>query len=163
MCGVFACFLRRPLTDKDIALCRAGTAALRHRGPDHGGEWMDRAAGVFLGHRRLSIIDLTPSANQPMHRDGAVLSYNGEIYNYREVRDRLVAKGTRFVSQSDTEVLLAAWAANGARALDDLDGMFAFALWDGESGWLAVDRFGEKPLFYANTVDGTYVSSELTP
>ncbi|MBM3570217.1 MAG: asparagine synthase (glutamine-hydrolyzing) [Alphaproteobacteria bacterium] len=163
MCGVFALFLRRPLSEADIALGRAGTRALAHRGPDAEGEWMDRGRGVYLGHRRLAIIDLAPEANQPMLRDRLAISYNGEIYNYRALRERLAAKGATFSTRSDTEVLLRAWQEKGPEALDDFDAMFAFALWDGEAGYLACDRYGEKTLYVAETADGLYVSSELTP
>ena len=162
MCGVFALFLRRPLQEDDIALGRAGTDMLRHRGPDHGGEWSDAAAGVFLGHRRLKIIDLSAASHQPFVRDGLALSYNGELYNYRALRDRLAGK-VRFTTTGDTEVLLRCWQERGEAALDDFDGMLAIALWDGDAATLAVDRFGEKHLYYAETPDGTYVSSELGP
>ena len=163
MCGVFALFYRRPLNDDDLALARAGTQALRHRGPDSAGEWFDRERGVFLGHRRLKIIDLTEASHQPMRHDDVVLSYNGEIYNFRDLRRRLEERGVRFRSTGDTEVLLRAWQAFGPSALDLLDGMFAFALWDGDTGWLAIDPFGEKQLYVAETGDGVIVSSELTP
>ena len=163
MCGIFAIFLRRPLTDADIALGRTGTQSLLHRGPDNGGEWIDRSAGVFLGHRRLSIIDLSPASNQPMTRENLTVSYNGEIYNYRELRRQLEDKSPPFVTAGDTEVLLAAWGQEGSGTLDRIDGMFAFALWDGSAGWLAVDRFGEKQLYFAQTNDGVYVSSEPAP
>lgn len=162
MCGVFAMFLNRPLNDADIRLGRMGTAAVRHRGPDHGGEWMDRASGVYLGHRRLAIIDLSPASDQPMVRDGTAISYNGEIYNYRDLRDRL-AGTTTFTTAGDTEVLLAAWRAHGPAALPLLDGMFAFALWDGQAAWIACDRFGEKTLYIATVPSGVILSSELAP
>lgn len=163
MCGVFALFLRRPLTERDIALGRSGTAALAHRGPDHQGEWIDRARGVYLGHRRLSIIDLSAAGNQPMVADGCAISYNGEIYNYRAVREDLRAVGVHFRTAGDTEVLLKAWQQWRIDALNRVDAMFGFALWDGEVGWLAVDAFGEKQLYYAATADGIAVSSELAP
>jgi asparagine synthase (glutamine-hydrolysing) len=163
MCGIFALFLNHPLTEQDISLGRAGVKALTHRGPDEGGEWLDTEKGIFLGHRRLSIIDLTDASHQPMVRDDLVLSYNGEIYNYRTLRERLEGLGASFASTGDTEVLLRAWQILGRRALDAVDGMFAFAIWDGDDGWLAVDPFGEKQLYYAQTSEGVYVSSELTP
>jgi len=163
MCGVFAIFLNRPLEEPDLALGRAGTAALTHRGPDADGEWYDREAGVYLGHRRLSIIDLSSASAQPMQRNGKVISYNGEIYNYRSLRERLKGLGEKFRSTGDTEVLMAAWERYGAKALDLVDGMLAFALWDGEKATLAIDRFGEKQLYLAETLDGVYVSSELLP
>ena len=161
MCGIFALFLRRPLTDGDVALGRAGTLALAHRGPDHGGEWIDRIEGVFIGHRRLAILDLAARSNQPMVRDGLVVAFNGEIYNFRSLRTRLEASGATFATTSDTEVLARAWQRSGVRCLEEFDGMLAAVLWDGTTGWLALDRFGEKQLYYAETADGVYVSSEL--
>ena len=126
------------------------TDAIAHRGPDGEGQWVDRNIG--LGHRRLAIIDLSPAGHQPMvssdHR--YVITYNGEIYNYRELRADLESEGFRFRSQSDTEVLLHALAAWGVKALGKLNGMFAFALWDKQEQTLllARDRYGIKPLYY---------------
>lgn len=162
MCGIFAMFLSRPLTEADIAAARAATAQLRHRGPDAQGEWVDRANGVFLGHTRLSIIDLTSSSAQPMHKAGCALSYNGELYNYRALREQLGQLGEVFESKGDVEVFLRAWRRWGPDALNRFDGMFASALWDGEAGHLVVDAFGEKPLLWAETKDGVYVSSEMS-
>lgn len=163
MCGIFGCFLRGPLTEADIALCREGTARLAHRGPDGQGEWMDRDRGVYLGHRRLAIIDLTAAAAQPMARDGHVVAYNGELYNFLDIRERLAGLGQAFSTRSDTEVLLNAWRQWGQDALAHFDGMFAFAVWDGQAAWLATDPFGEKPLYVAQTRRGTYMCSELGP
>jgi asparagine synthase (glutamine-hydrolysing) len=163
MCGVFALFLNRPLRPEDIALGRAGTDALRHRGPDGDGEWIDREAGVFLGHRRLAIIDPSPASNQPMARDGTVIAFNGEIYNFHDLKQRLVAGGVRFTTSGDVETLLRAWQTWGEGALDRLDGMFGFAIWDGREAHVAVDPFAEKPLFVAEMPDGVYVSSEIGP
>lgn len=161
MCGVFALFLRRPLNAGDVAVGRSGRDALAHRGPDQAGEWADAEAGVFLGHRRLKIVELSDAGAQPMRRDRHVLAFNGEVYNYRGLREELRQAGVAFQSESDTEVLLQAWRQWGVAALNRLDGMFALALWDGESAWLARDHFGEKPLFYADTAEGIWVSSEL--
>jgi asparagine synthase (glutamine-hydrolysing) len=163
MCGIFALFLNRPLRETDLVLARAGTRALAHRGPDGSGEWIDKEKGIFLGHRRLSIIDLSPSGNQPLTRDGQVIAYNGEIYNHAEVRNELKKLGYEFTSRSDTEVLLRAWQHWGPGCLDRVDGMFAFVLYDGTSIHAAVDPFGEKPLFYADLDDGFCFSSELAP
>lgn len=163
MCGVFALFLNRPLQAADLRLGRAGTAMLAHRGPDGDGEWRDDGAGVFLGHRRLAIIDPTTASRQPMTRAGLSLTYNGELYNYREIAAELAQKGESFTTSGDVEVLLAAWRQWGAGALDRFDGMYAFALWDGREAHLAVDPFGEKPLFVAERPEGVYVSSELRP
>jgi len=163
MCGVFAILLNRPLREEDIALGRAGAEALRHRGPDGGGEWLDRAAGVYLGHRRLAIIDPGEASAQPMAQGGLVVSYNGELYNYRDLRRALAPEVPAWRTEGDVEVLLRAWRKWGPGALDRFDGMFAFALWDGARAHFAVDPFGEKPLFIAQTAEGVYVSSELAP
>jgi asparagine synthase (glutamine-hydrolysing) len=130
-------------------------ARLGHRGPDADGLWTEGSTGAGIGfaHTRLAVIDLSPRAAQPMaSADGRfVLCYNGEIYNFRELRQELAAKGTAFRSDSDTEVLLALLAQGGIAALDRLVGMFAFALWDNERRelTLARDRLGIKPLVYA--------------
>ncbi len=139
---------------------------LRHRGPDAGATWADAAAGVALAHRRLSVIDLSSGAAQPMHSpDGRfVLSFNGEVYNHRKLRADLEGAGERFVTSSDTEVLLRALAVWGAeKALGRADGMFAFALWDRERRelTLARDRLGEKPLYYAALGGQFLFGSEL--
>ena len=133
-------------------------------GPDGSGIWT--APGIGLGHRRLSIIDLSDAAAQPMLTpDGALaISYNGEIYNFREVRAELEAKGHRFRTESDTEVILAAWRQWGPDCLGRFNGMFAFALYDkGQDAlFLARDRLGVKPLFYAELSDGALIfASEL--
>lgn len=134
-----------------------------HRGPDGAGVWTD--LGVGLGHRRLSIIDLEGSP-QPMHSaDGrAVIVFNGEIYNFRELRAELEREGAHFRTQGDTEVILAAWRRWGPNCLSRLDGMFAFALYDLDKRqlFLARDRFGVKPLFLSQLSDGSLIfASEL--
>lgn len=140
---------------------------LQHRGPDDHGYQTYRIhdASFGLGHTRLSIIDLSAAGHQPMHSaDGRwAIVFNGEIYNYRELRDELRILGHQFVSDSDTEVLLAAWAQWGAAALPRLTGMFAFALLDKERGQLtcARDAFGIKPFFYAATESGFFFASEI--
>ena len=163
MCGVFGLFLNRPLDESDIALGRRGTALLRHRGPDGDGEWFDAEAGVYLGHRRLAIIDPSDASKQPMTRGGLVVSCNGELYNFRELRTILAQLGSRFTTTGDIEVFLEAWRIWGAGALDRFDGMYAGALWDGDAAHLVTDPFGEKPLFWAETKAGVYVSSEIAP
>ncbi len=136
-------------------------AALAHRGPDASGVWQD--ARVTLGHRRLSIIDTSPSGNQPMHStDGRFhIVFNGELYNYRELRQQLHT--ANFVSQSDTEVVMAAWQHWGPDALERMQGMFAFALWDSLAGvlYLVRDRLGVKPLYYTFSGPALLFSSEL--
>jgi asparagine synthase (glutamine-hydrolysing) len=132
----------------------AMTSLLRHRGPDDCGLWTSGSLG--LGHRRLSIIDLSPRGRNPMaNEDGSVrIVFNGEIYNYRELRAELLRRGHRFSSESDTEVILHLYEEKGPACVEELNGMFAFALWDerpsdtGPRLLLARDRFGVKPLYY---------------
>lgn len=139
--------------------------ALAHRGPDGAGVFHDAPAGIGLGHRRLSIIDLSDAGAQPMRfADGRfVLTYNGEIYNYRELRAELAAAGVRFHSASDTEVLLALYARDGADCVKRLNGIFAFAVWDAEKRtlFIARDHLGVKPLYYAALPEGFLFASEL--
>jgi len=163
MCGIFGFSLNRPLTEEDIARGRRATAMLAHRGPDGDGEWRDDPAGLYLGHRRLAILDLTSAGKQPMAGHGGVIAYNGEIYNHPSLRRELAAAGAVFESRTDTEVVLAAWSRWGAAALDRFDGMFAFALWRDGILHLATDPFGEKPLYWARTPDGIYFASEPAP
>jgi len=163
MCGIFGCFLNRPLNDKDMVACRSGRDALTHRGPDSFGEWFDSDAGVYLGHTRLSILDLSEAGNQPMRVSDHVIAYNGEIYNFQGIRDNLRSFGFDFRSTGDTEVLLRGWTVWGDGILERVDGMFAFVVYDGDCAYLCVDPFGEKQLFWAETEDGIYFSSELSP
>jgi len=127
------------------------TDAIAHRGPDGEAWWIAPEGQVALGHRRLAIIDLSELAAQPMHyQDRYTIVYNGEIYNYRELKLSLEQRGYGFRSQSDTEVILAAYAAWGTDCVEHFDGMFAFAIWDRKEQLLfaARDRFGEKPFYY---------------
>ena len=160
MCGIFGFMLNRPLTPDDKLLGRRGTEMLRHRGPDGSGEWLDEDRGVYLGHRRLAIIDLTAASDQPMVDGRLILTYNGELYNFAEIRDSLAQLGHRFTSTGDTEVVLKAWSEWGEQALDRFDGMFALVIHDGEQLHLVTDPFGEKPLYWARTAEGIYFASE---
>ncbi|MDP9225419.1 MAG: asparagine synthetase B, partial [Actinomycetota bacterium] len=138
---------------------------LRHRGPDDEGLWRARDGSVVLGHRRLSIIDLSPGGHQPMADTSGdyQLVFNGEIYNFQELRDELCRAGHRFRSSSDTEVLLEAYRAWGTNCLERFNGMFAFALYDhpGRRLFLARDRAGEKPLYYRHAEKRLAFASEL--
>jgi len=149
MCGIAGIFNYHGEA-VDPAVLERMTKELIHRGPDDEGLWMHDYVG--LGHRRLAIIDPTPAGHQPMKSaDGRyVLSYNGEIYNFRELRDELRKKGYSFYSGSDTEVVLQSWKCWGKEALSRFNGMFAFALWDQKKDRLilARDRYGVKPLYY---------------
>jgi asparagine synthase (glutamine-hydrolysing) len=137
--------------------------AIAHRGPDASGTWTSPDGRLRLGHRRLSIIDLSAAANQPFVKDGLVLVFCGEIYNYRELRAELGAAGTGFRTDSDTEVLLEAWRRWGPASLRRLRGMFAFALFDSRQGTLTLarDPFGIKPLFWTARDGGVAFASEL--
>lgn len=146
-------------------LAEAMVAGLRHRGPDDEGCHFDATIGLAIGHTRLSIIDLTPSAHQPMTTpDGRyTISFNGEIYNYRRLRDDLKSSGFVPRTQSDTEVLLALYAREGGACLARLEGIFAFAVWDSveERLFLARDHLGVKPLYYAALEKGFLFASEM--
>jgi asparagine synthase (glutamine-hydrolysing) len=155
MCGIVATYAYRGSADPvDREELRAVRDHLIARGPDGKGEWFSADGRVGLGHRRLAIIDLSEGGAQPkVSADGAlVISFNGEIYNYRELREELRAKGRVFASESDTEVLLQLYAEYGTAMLDMLRGMFAFALWDSRKRamLLARDPMGIKPLYYAD-------------
>jgi asparagine synthase (glutamine-hydrolysing) len=138
---------------------------LGHRGPDACGvlEIVDPTTDVCLAHRRLSIIDLTQAADQPLVKDGLTLSYNGELYNYRVLREELQRSGVRFTTSSDTEVVLEAWRAWGPACLERFRGMFAFAIHDARTGslTLARDPLGIKPLYVLPRGDGVVFASEL--
>jgi asparagine synthase (glutamine-hydrolysing) len=140
-------------------------AAISHRGSDGTGTF--RSPGLFLGHARLAILDPTPSGHQPMRScdNRFVISYNGEIYNFREIKRELEARGHTFFSRSDTEVLLAAWQEWGEAALEKLDGIFAFALYDQRDRvlYLVRDHLGVKPLFYHVKSGTIFFASELLP
>ncbi len=141
------------------------TEIMRHRGPDAGGVWLDAPGTVALGNRRLAIIDLDPRSNQPfVSDDGAIaLTYNGEIYNFQEVRRELAAKGHAFRTESDTEVIIHAYQEWDLDSVHRFRGMFAFALFDQRKRrvWLVRDRLGIKPLLYYHKADVFAFASEL--
>jgi asparagine synthase (glutamine-hydrolysing) len=155
MCGINGIFAyhyaANPIDRRELLRTRDQMAA---RGPDGAGEWIAADGRIGFGHRRLSIIDLSDAGAQPMaSADGnTVVTFNGEIYNYRELRDMLEAKGRVFRSQSDTEILLHLYAEKGEDMVHDLRGMFAFGIWDAKRGslFLARDPYGIKPLYYAD-------------
>lgn len=152
--------------NKEIELntIRCMTKSIQHRGPDGDGHWIDPTGHIALGHRRLSIIDLSEKGKQPMHyKNRYTITFNGEIYNYLEIKDDLEDKGYSFISDSDTEVLLALYDQKKEDCLHDLDGMFAFAIWDAveEVLFCARDRFGEKPFHYAVHDNAVYFASEM--
>lgn len=138
---------------------------MKHGGPDDEGIFCDRENSLVLGHRRLSLIDLSDAGHQPMsYGDGKYqVSFNGEIYNYRELKSELQQSGCCFKTNSDTEVILTAFASFGVAAFDKLNGIFAFALWDQANGkiYLVRDPSGVKPLYYAATKEGLAFASEI--
>ena len=150
MCGITGICGAGGVVNPDIL--RSMTEELRHRGPDDSGTYVNGDGSVGLGHMRLSILDLSERGRQPMaSEDGRIrVSYNGEIYNYREIRGELLAKGHSFGTECDTEVLVKAYEQWGMECLDRFVGMFALAIWDGRKNelYLARDRVGIKPLYY---------------
>lgn len=165
MCGIFG-FAGSPARAASIDLDTA-IAALRHRGPDGQGTYRRRAGdvAVAMAHTRLAIIDLSPLASQPMTTDDGrfTLTYNGEVYNFREIRRELESMGHAFRSASDSEVVLHAFVEWGRQCVDRFRGMFAFAVWDAKTGSLFVarDRFGIKPFYYTQTREGFAFASEV--
>jgi len=163
MCGIAGIFHLETAKPVDPARVQRMIDVMPHRGPDGSGVWT--APGVGLGHRRLSIIDLSTGAQPMMTQDeGLVVTYNGEIYNFTEIRAELQAKGHVFRTHSDTEVILHAYRQWGEDCLKRFNGMFAFALYDKatQSLWLVRDRLGVKPLYYASLSDGSLIfGSEL--
>jgi asparagine synthase (glutamine-hydrolysing) len=161
VCGIAGCYQQadgRKLAD-------VMTDRITHRGPDAGGVWSheDERVSLHLGHRRLSIIDLSTAADQPMRKGNLALIYNGELYNYKELRAELQAVGATFVTSSDTEVVLEGWRHWGPAAFDKFRGMFALAIADTATGELVLarDPLGIKPLFYTERGDGIVFASEL--
>jgi len=149
----------------DVPALETARDALAHRGPDDKGIWLSDSRQIGLAHRRLSVIDLSDNAHQPMlNSDKSVaLIFNGEIYNFRQLRDELLAMGYHFISQSDTEVIIAAYSAWGMEAFARFNGMFALAIVDQQRRKiiLARDRFGEKPLYFSHVGTGFAFASEL--
>ncbi|MBK5957165.1 asparagine synthase (glutamine-hydrolyzing) [Rhodoplanes elegans] len=162
MCGLVGGVWRQPQA-LAASVATAALGVLTHRGPDAGDQHHE--PGVFLGHRRLSIIDLDPRSTQPMHAGPLSIVFNGEIYNYRALRDGLVRRGVVFRTESDTEVLLASFALDGLDCLPRLEGMFSFAIWDRDCRrlTLARDRYGEKPMVYYADADSLLFASEIPP
>lgn len=163
MCGLVGIFDTTGERPIDEGLLRRMNDALVHRGPD--GDGIFTAPGIGLGHRRLSIIDLEGGVQPMFDESGRVaLVFNGEIYNFRTIRDELSAKGHQFRTDSDTEVIIEGWKEWGTACVDHFEGMFAFALWDADTRqlFLARDRLGKKPLYYATLANGLLLfGSEL--
>ena len=160
MCGIAGFLLRNG--EAQVADVRAMTDVIRHRGPDDEGIYTDGPCGI--GMRRLSIIDLSTGHQPISNEDGSVwVVFNGEIYNYQELRQDLIRQGHQFRTNSDTETLVHLYEEEGTEGLQRLRGMFAYCIWDARkrSILLVRDRFGKKPLYYANTPAGLFFASEL--
>src|SRR2546422_4925723 len=162
MCGLAGIVAkRRPLS---ASILPAMVTSLRHRGPDDSGTWLSPDGRVGLGHTRLSIIDLSPAGHQPMSDSEQKLwiVFNGEIYNFQEIRKELVVSGCAFASHTDTEVILQAYKQWGLGCLRRFNGMFAFALYDQPQRRLVLarDRIGKKPLYYLDDDDCFAFASE---
>lgn len=158
MCGVIG-----SVGKVDLHVFEGALHRLSHRGPDGFGIWQSEDSCVTLGHRRLAVIDTSEAGKQPMTDDNLIITYNGEIYNYIELRDELIKKGHSFHTSSDTEVVLKAFRQWGAGCLERLNGMWAFAIWDEikKELFISRDRFGVKPLFYTFSKSGFSFASEM--
>jgi asparagine synthase (glutamine-hydrolysing) len=165
MCGICGVATANSGAGVEAVVIESMTSTMKHRGPDDSGVWRSSDGRVGLGHRRLSIIDLSPAGHQPMADSAGQswITFNGEIYNFLELRKELQDLGHEFHTQSDTEVLLAAYRQWGADSVKRLNGMFAFALYDGQADrlFLARDRAGKKPLFYLHENGRFAFASEL--
>jgi asparagine synthase (glutamine-hydrolysing) len=163
MCGIVGVVSALDITERKWL--KNASETLFHRGPDHSGEWWSKDNKAGFAHQRLSILDLSSSANQPMYftKKNICIVFNGEIYNYRKLRKKLQTLGHEFKTNSDTEVLLASYAQWGTECPKYLDGMFAFAIYDlnSQNLFIARDRAGEKPLFYYFENDTFFFASEL--
>lgn len=162
MCGICGVVYSDGWTDEKTELLGRMVASLTHRGPDEAGTYI--TGGTGLGHRRLSIIDLFTGKQPLFNEDGRVtVVFNGEIYNYRELRERLIDKGHSFRTATDTEVLVHLYEEKGPACVEELRGMFALAVWDENKKqlFLARDRLGKKPLFYARHDNGFFFASEI--
>ena len=164
MCGI-AGIINFNESIVDLGSLKIMTDVIIHRGPDGEGQWVNTRGNVGFGHRRLSIIDLSENAKQPMHYANGryTITFNGEIYNYVELKKDLLTRGYNFDSDSDTEVLLALYDLKKETCLQDLDGMFAFSIWDEKEQVLfcARDRFGEKPFHYFYDNEKFIFASEI--
>ncbi len=159
MCGILGIIGEHASLYKDIFL--KALKKISHRGPDADGLYEDK--NIILGHRRLSIIDLSEKGNQPMVDDNLIIVFNGEIYNYQEIRDFLISRGISFNSHTDTEVILKGYRYFGIEILNKLRGMFAFAIYDKKTNelFIARDRFGKKPFYYTFYKNMFIFSSEI--
>ncbi len=163
MCGIAGIVFNKP-NGNMLSLLKKMSNCIAHRGPDGEGQWLNNGQSVGLAHRRLSIIDLGGRGAQPMHyKNRYTITYNGELYNYVELKEELEKKGHRFQNNTDTEVLLALYAEYGKECLSRMDGMFAFAIYDElkQTLFCARDHFGEKPFYYHAKGGNFFFGSEM--
>ena len=162
MCGIAGYIGRKPLEQKNVART---LDLMKNRGPDNSDFFSCETNGLYVSllHSRLSIIDLDKRSNQPFVIGNQIVVFNGEIYNYVELREEMVSQGVEFKTSSDTEVLLQAYIKYGKKCVDKFEGMWSFAIFDrnNEKLFLSRDRFAEKPLFYIETPFGFYFGSEI--
>lgn len=158
MCGILG--ITEPIND---IFFLNNLNKITYRGPDGYGIWQTTEKTVTLGHRRLSILDLTDAGKQPLHYEHLTITYNGEIYNFLEIRNELKVNGYHFFSESDTEVILAAYLHWGTDCFRKFNGMWALGIWDDKNKELILsrDRFGKKPLFYSELSEGVVFASEM--
>jgi len=159
MCGIFGIYSKKKLDDQDINLANKAKKFLNHRGPDEFNIFQDNENNLILCHSRLSIIDLSKKNSQPRKEGNNVIVFNGEIYNFQELKKDHLSTSS-FETNGDTEVLLKMWIKYGPKCLNYLDGMYSFALWDSENLFLVTDFFGEKPLFICELDDKILFCSE---
>lgn len=160
MCGIFAAISDDEITHL-IPLLKKALSTLDHRGPDNSSSWID--SHIFLGHTRLAIVGLDDASNQPYIYEDLILIYNGEIFNYVEIREQLKKRGYSFETDSDTEVVLKSFHLFGTDCFKSFNGMWALVIYDKKSGEVIVsrDRFGQKPLFYSLIDHKVVFASEL--
>jgi len=163
MCGIVGILDHRKKIDK--FLLAAMSDSLKYRGPDDSGIWINEEKNMGMGHRRLSIIDLSRAGRQPMtdYSKKICITYNGEIYNFKEIKKELIGKGYKFISKTDTEVIINAYKEWGIKCLKKFNGMFSFGIYDDKNKkiFIARDRVGKKPLYYAQYNEKFIFSSEL--
>ena len=163
MCGIHGFFTANQNRDENNRLIRKMVASTNHRGPDYSG--IEVLHPVYFGHNRLSIIDLNPEANQPMNFGKYWIVFNGEIYNYKEIKTELIQKGVHFSTSSDTEVILKSYDFYGEKCIEKFIGMWAFSIFNTEENSLfcSRDRFGIKPFYFIHHNEEFFFSSEIKP
>ena len=147
MCGIFGFWLNRKITENEKKRALNSLKSFSYRGPDFSSHYVNKEGSLFLGHNRLSILDLHDRSNQPMKINGNDITYNGEIYNFIELRKTLRTKGVSFQTNSDTEVLLRSIIYFKDKCFEHLDGMCSFAFFDNKKLKIATDPYGEKTLY----------------